>query len=152
MKLKNPTPTRYHLVDFGLPLEYEDAENPSWVEVRQSTTGDEMYLAELFAETTRVVNPETGAFVEEKRQFNGWKMVALRVFKTLANAGNIEIEDPLSPDSFAPAFTFSKANGVQRVNMCEEQFLDAWKRLPEPVSSAIYNAVVTKNEQWSNPK
>lgn len=151
MKLRSAVATRYSLIDFGLPSDLEDPENPSWIEVRQSTTGDELYLASLFSESSRVFD-DKGNFVEEKREWNGFKVMAIRVYRTLAGAGNIEIEDPTVKDTFIKPFTFAKENGVMRLNMTEDQFMENWNRLPEPVSTAIYNAVITKNEQWSGPK
>lgn len=148
MKLKSPVSRRVPLIDVGLPKEYEEEGNPSWVEVRQSTAGDEMRLANEFSETSSLFDKD-GNLIEQKRKWNGFQIIALRVYLTLAGANGIDLEDPYTPNSFKPAFSFAKSEGIMRLNMTESDFLAAWAKLPQPVTEAIYNAVLLENEQWN---
>src|SRR5258706_6404558 len=148
MKLKSPVSRRVLLVDVGLPTEYEEESNPSWVEVRQATTGDEIRIGEFYSESTRVID-EDGKTREFKQKWNNSEVVALQVYMTLSGASAIDLEDPHNPNSFKPAFSFAKSDGVMRLNMNEIDFRTAWAKLPQPVSEAIYNAVLLENDQWS---
>ena len=109
----------------------------AYIIVRQPTEGDMMRLNELTSEDTIEYSADGSVRTkqEPRDQRDAW-----RVFLCMAGAGNL-----LAAEGDAPLFLFDSTGSYPRVKGEFDDFMKAWRTLPDVVSNTITYLVNSAN-------
>lgn len=133
-------------IKLNLPLE-DDPEQKAYVKVRPATQREVEKRDALNAEQSSVLSGQTGQ-IEIKKRFSYPEQQREEVYLTLAEC-DLEWENPLNAE-VKPLFKFQAgSDGKMKVAMSRDEFAAAWGILPETWATAIHNAVLEVNPQWS---
>lgn len=120
-----------------------DPDGEAVITVRQSSTGDTIRRAELFSETTRIIDDDQLGQVQLKQKWNIHEQRRFEAFLTLVQVNGIEDEDG------NPVFKTRDTKDGPRLAMNERSFNEAWGLLPDEVAIEIHNLVLEVNPHWN---
>lgn len=128
----------------------EDPSQEAFVRVRYATIAEETSISK-FAARHETQFLDSNGLATFKSDFSQLELQRMRAYLTLADC-NISLpseSEPTNPDKATPIFTFQRIAGAVRVNMTEDEFNQAWGKLPTEWASAIVKAVLEVNKQWN---
>lgn len=118
-----------------------DEEGKATVTFRQARTGDNIELANLFNEQSRVFGNDDK--VELKQTWNYEIVKRKRVFLVLVGASELDDENG------APLFRFTEGKNGPRLAMSEGEFNKIWATLPEELTEELHTYCCIVNPQWN---
>lgn len=119
-----------------------DPDGKASITVRQARTGDNIELAKLFDEQSRVWGEDDNR-VELKQRWNYELIKRKRAFRTLAGATELLDEDGNE------LFRFREGKNGPELAMSEDSFNRVWGILPPEVTTEISEYVLVVNPQWN---
>jgi hypothetical protein len=121
-----------------------DDEGVAQVTVRQATEGENIERNELFSRTRRIYN-DGKAEVTLEQDYNVRKLRRKEAYLTLGKVVGMVIES-----TGAELFKYADTGDGPRVRMAmsEDEFNQAWNRLPAPVAEEIVGYVHNVNPDW----
>lgn len=131
----------------GLDTE-DDPDQDTYVVIRQASQAETEKRTELTAEASRVFRTiDSRTEVEVKQRWSIEEQKKLEVFLTLVGC-NITVGGENEGEKERPLFRFSKSGSRSILAMSEEEFNEAWGRLPTHWATKIHDAVLKVNQDW----
>lgn len=118
-----------------------DTDGKATVTFRQARTGDNIALANLFNEQSRVFGNDDR--IELKQRWNYEEVKRMRVYLTLVGAAEMEDENG------QPIFRFTDGKNGPRLAMSEVEFNKVWALLPEELTDELHTYCLIVNPQWN---
>lgn len=131
-------PIQKHIM-LMLPIE-EDAEQDSYVDIRQATQREVEKRAELTANASRIFR-EGQKEVEVKQRWSIEEQRRLEVYLVMADCNLVGTDNK-------PLFRFRQSGSRSVLAMSEDEFNEIWGQMPEYWVTAIHKAVIEVNVQW----